>query len=154
MAKQIRELLFLKSTGVLIGEITEDVDTSVMDLSQFLTKKVEIDEENGEYWYGDFNNGMIKSRFDKPVITESQVKYFTNVKALEQYPIHRQLNVIIDMLDKSGLPQTDDFVRMKEFLQAVRDEHNEKISVYSSNPNIYTWIPVSEENELALKKTI
>ena len=154
MAKKIRELLFLKSTGVLIGEITEDVDTSVMDLSQFLTKQVEIDEENGQYWYGDFNTGSVKSRYEKPVISESEVKYYTNLKALEQYPIHKQLNVIIDMLDKSGLPQTDDFMKMKEFLEAIREEHNEKISVYSSNPNIYTWVSASTEYELASKKVI
>ena len=154
MAKKIRELLFLKSTGVLIGEITDEVDTSVMDLSQFLTKQVEIDEENGEYWHGDFNNGSVKSRFEKPVISESQVRYFTNLKALEQYPIHKQINVIIDMLDKSGIPQTDDFMKMKEFLEAVREEHNEKISVYSNNPNIYTWMSASDEYDLASKKVI
>ena len=154
MAKKIRELLFLKSTGILIGEITEEVDSSVMDLSQFLTKQVEIDEEAGEYWYGDFNTGSIKSRFERPVISESQVKYYTNLKALEQYPIHKQINVIIDMLDKSGIPQTEDFTKMKEFLEAVREEHNEKISVYSNNPNTYTWISASEEYELASKKVI
>jgi len=154
MAKKIRELLFLKSTGVLIGEITDEVDTSVMDLSQFLTKKIEIDEENGEYWHGDFNTGTIKSRFEKPVISESQVKYFTNLKALEEYPIHKQINVIIDMLDKSGIPQTGEFTRMKEFLEAIREEHNEKVSVYSSNPNIYTWVSASDEREQASKKVI
>lgn len=154
MAKKIRELLFLKTTGVLIGEITEDVDTSVMDLSQFVTKKIEIDEEAGEYWYGDYNTGVIKSRFEKPVISESQVKFYTNLKALEQYPIHKQINVIVDMLDKSGIPQTDDFIKMKEFLQAVREEHSEKVSVYSSNPNVYTWISEAEEHLQASKKVV
>lgn len=154
MAKKIRELLFLKDTGVLIGEINERVDSDVMDLSQFLTKKVEIDEDNGEYWYGDYATGVVKSRLEKPVVSESQVKFYTNLKALEQYPIHKQINVIIDMLDKSGIPQTDDFMKMKEFLQAVRDEHNEKISVYASNPDVYTWVSEADEHEQASKKVV
>lgn len=154
MAKKIRNLLFLKTTGVLIGEITDDVDTSVMDLSQFLTKSVEIDEENGEYWYGDYATGHLRSRLDKPVVAESQIKFYTNLKALEQYPIHKQINVIIDMLEKSGMPQTDDFVKMKEFLQAIRDEHNEKVAVYSSNPDVYTWVSEAEEHVQASKKVV
>lgn len=154
MAKKTRELLFLKSTGVLIGEITDDVDTSVMDLSQFYTKHVEIDEENGEYWHGDYSTGTIKSRMSKPLIAESQVKYYSNIKALEQYPIHKQINVIIDMLSKSGIPQTDDFTVMKEFLEAIREEHNEKISVYASNPDVYTWVSEAEEHLQASKKVI
>ena len=154
MAKKIRNLLFLKTTGVLIGEITEEVDTSVMDLSQFLTKAVEIDEELGEYWYGDYASGEVRSRYEKPVIAESQVKFYTNLKALEQYPIHKQINVIIDLIDKSGIAQTDDFVKMKEFLQAVRDEHNEKVAVYSSNPDVYTWVSEAEEHLQASKKVV
>ena len=154
MAKKIRNLLFLKTTGVLIGEITDEVDTSVMDLSQFLTKAVEIDEELGEYWYGDYASGEVRSRYEKPVIAESQVKFYTNLKALEQYPIHKQINVIIDLIDKSGIAQTDDFVKMKEFLQAVRDEHNEKVAVYSSNPDVYTWVSEAEEHLQASKKVV
>lgn len=154
MAKKIRNLLFLKTTGVLIGEITDDVDTSVMDLSQFLTKSVELDEEGGDYWYGDYATGQVKSRYEKPVIAESQVKFYTNLKVLEQYPIHKQLNIIIDAIEKSGIPQTDEFVKMKEFLQAVRDEHNEKVAVYSSNPDVYTWISEAEEHAQASKKVV
>ena len=154
MAKKVRELLFLKTTGVLIGEITEDVDTSVMDLSQFHIRQVELDEEIGEYWFGDYATGQVKSRYEKPVVSESQVKFFTNLKALEQYPIHKQINIIVDMLEKSGIPQTEDFVKMKEFLQAVRDEHNEKVTVYASNPEVYTWVSEAEEHLQASKKVI
>lgn len=154
MAKTTRELLFLKTTGVLIGEITEGVDTSVMDLSQFDIKRVDINEEDGEYWYGDYATGMVRSKLEKPVIAESQVKYYTNLKALEQYPIHKQINVIVDMLDKSGMPQTDDFMRMREYLQAIRDEHNEKITVYASNPDVYTWVSEEEEHLQASKKVV
>lgn len=154
MAKTIRELLFVKTTGALIGEITAEMDTSVMDLSQFHTKSVEIDEELGQYWSGDYNTGSVQSRFEKPVIVESQVKYYTNLKALEQYPIHKQLNVIIDMLDKSDLQKTEEFVKMKEFLESVRDEHQEKIVAYSSNPDVYTWVSIEDEHLEASKKSV
>jgi hypothetical protein len=154
MAKKTRELLFLKSTGVLIGEITEGVDRSTLDFSQLLVKLVELDQETGEYWHGDYSTGTVKSSQEKPVILESKVKYYSNIKVLEKYPVHKQLNIIIDMLDKSEIAKTVEYEKMREFLQAVRDEHNEKVAVYSSNPDVYTWVSELEEHLEASKKVV
>jgi hypothetical protein len=152
MSKQSRELLFLKSTGVLIGEITSDNDRSKLDLTKFDTKVVDIDESLGEYWYGDFSTGEIRARSEKPVITESYVRYTTNTTVLQRYPIHTQLNIIIDMLDQSGIPKTEKFSELKEYLDLIRSNHQEQIESYSTNPAAYTWVSLDEENETISKK--
>lgn len=154
MAKKLRTLLFLKSTGVLIGEITPDTDDQVMDLTNFYVRDVQIDEEAGEYWFGDYSTGGVQSRMDKPVVTESALKYASNVKVLSEYPVHKQLNILIDMLDKSNVEKTPEFVAMKAFLDQVRDFHQQKKAAYSSNDNAYVWISLEDERAEAAKKNI
>jgi hypothetical protein len=152
MATQSRELLFLKSTGVLIGEITPDLDRSKLDLSRFDTKVVEIDEDQGEYWYGDFSTGEVRARVEKPVITESYARFATNVRVISEYPIHTQLNIIIDMLDQSDIQKTEKFIQLKEYLDLIRNEHQEQIQAYSTNSDAYTWVSLEEERATIIKK--
>lgn len=152
MAKKSRDLLFIKNTGVLIGEITPDTDTQSLNLDNFVIKTVELDEDLGDYWYGDYATGEVRSRSDKPVITESYVKYNTNVSILNEYPIHKQLNILIDVINNSDLPKTPEFIAMKEFLDSARANHQEQIQAYGSNPNAYTFVSEEEEKEIIAKK--
>ena len=153
MAKQSKELLFLKSTGVLIGEITDDLDKSKLDLSQFETKVVDIDSESGEYWHGDFATGEVKSMAEKLLVVESMMRYNANVAVLDKYPIHTQLNTIIDMLALSDIPKTEKFVELKEYLDLIRAEYQTKVTEFSSKPDTYTWISLDEEKEIQNKKS-
>lgn len=153
MAKQNRNLLFSKSTGVLIGELTADTDTSVMDLSKFNVKQVNIDDDH-EYWNGDFATGQILSRLDRPVVTESSLKYATNLKVLREYSIHKQLNIIIDMLNRSSIENTPEFTEMKAFLDLMRTQHEEKKAVFASDASTYVWVSEEEEQALIAKKTV
>jgi hypothetical protein len=152
MAKTARELLFIKSTGVLIGEITPETDRSSLNLDNFVVKTVDLDEDLGDYWYGDYQTGEVRSRSDKPVITESYVKYNTNVSILVEYPIHRQINILIDMLDKSDITKTPEFTAMKEFLDAAKQNHKDQIESYSSNTGAFTFVSEAEEKEIIAKK--
>lgn len=152
MAKQRRELLFLKSTGILIGEITPETDREFLNLEKFATRIVEIDEEIGEYWYGDHISGEIRSRSDKPVITESAVRYITNVDILTVYPIHKQLNILIDLLAQADIPKTPEFLAMKEFLDNTRQQFVEKVELYSTNTDAYEWVSKEKEEELMKAK--
>jgi hypothetical protein len=145
MAKQTRELLFIKNTGALIGELTTDNDRSKLDLEKFKTKVVEFDEEKGEYWYGDYSTGEVRARIDKPVITESHIRYNTNVEVLSKYPIHTQLNIIIDMLAQLDIEKTEKFLELKEFLDLARTNYQEQKSSYASNPTAYTWVSLEDE---------
>lgn len=153
MEKETRKLLFLKTTGVLIGEITPDTDESALDLTQFNTKIISIDPAN-EFWYGDYATGEIKSRIDKPVIHESILKYNTNLKILKEYPIHSQLSIIIDLLESTSLPKTQEFTTMHEFITAARAEHAEKVQVFSSTPDAYIWRSVADDDIEYAKKIV
>jgi hypothetical protein len=152
MAKQSKELLFLKSTGVLIGEITSELDKSKLDLTQFDTKIIEIDTDAGEYWYGDFATGQVRSMTEKVLVVESNMRYNANVTVLDRYPIHTQLNIIIDMLAQTDLPKTEKFVELKEYLDLIRAEYQAKVTEFSSKPDTYTWISLDEEKEIQNKK--
>ena len=76
--------------------------------------------DNGDYWHGDYDTGSIQSKAEKPLVTESLLKYNTNVKILEQYPIHKQLNIIIEMLNASDIPNTEAFTEMKTFIDLAK----------------------------------
>ena len=152
MAKVSRDLLFLKNTGVLIGEIPLETDRASLNLEKFVVKTVEFDEEMGEFWHGDYETGMIKSRIGKPVVTESYIKFDTNQTILTEYPIHKQLNILIDMLAASGITKTPEFTAMKDFIDSARANHQEQIASYSSNPDAYTWISQEEELDIMDKK--
>jgi hypothetical protein len=154
MAKETRKLLFLKSTGVLIGEITADTDESVMDFSKFYIKEVGIDSTKQEYWSGDYATGQVLSKLDKPIITESVLNYSTNLKVLEVYSIHKQLNILVDMLDKNASEKTPEFVAMRDFLKTARQEHLQKIQAYSSNPEAYIWVSKEQEEAMLSKKVV
>lgn len=152
MAKKTRELLFIKNTGALVGEITDDMDRSTLKLDKFLVKIIEIDDDLGEYWYGDYDTGEIRARADKPVITESFLKYNTNVEILTNYPIHKQLNILIDMLAQSDLTKTPEFEELKSYLDAARQNHRDQIDAYSGNIEAYTFISEEEELQMIEKK--
>jgi hypothetical protein len=154
MTSKIRTLLFLKSTGVLIGELTAETDKSVLDLSQFFVKDVSFDESKQEYWYGDYHTGEVRSRLDKPIIHESMIKYSTNSKILQKYPIHNQIDIIIDMLAKSNIEKTPEFTELKNFINDEVNKHHEKVQTFSSNPDAYVWISTKHEEDEFAKKTV
>lgn len=149
MAKTTKHLLFIKDSGVLIAMMDADADISGIDTGKFNIKTVELDTDDGEYWHGDYTSGQIKKKGEKPVILESQIKYNTNARILEEYPIHKQLNILIDMLSGSDIPKTAEFTALKEYLDAARSNHNEQITAYASNSNAYTFISVDDDKAQA-----
>lgn len=153
MAKEIRELIFLKSNGTLIGEVTEDTpkDDSQFN-TKFYIKAVEIDEDAGEFWYGGYEDGEIRNRFDKPIISESLVKYGTNQKIIDKYPVHKQINILIGMFRANpSLSVTPEFQELVDFLDAQRAKHQQKIGNYS-NTEVYHWLSSEEEQQEIEKK--
>lgn len=152
MATTTKHLIFLKDAGNLIAMLEGDSDLSVFDTSKFVIKTVDLDVDAGEFWHGDHATGGISKKSEKPVVYESVLKYNTNAKILEEYPIHKQLNIVIDMLAQSELPNTEDFAQMIEFIAAARAVHNEKVQAYASQPDVYTFI--SSEDDQAHADTL
>jgi len=99
--KRVEVLLFNKKTGVLIGRIDPSIDVSTLDSEKFITKVVELNV--GEYYWGDYATGKIVNSDNKPYISEKDIRFYTSADILEQYPLYKQLNIIVDMLEKSDL---------------------------------------------------
>lgn len=153
MAKELRELIFLKSTGALIGEVTSDTPRNEEAFqSKFNIKSIDIDEDAGEFWYGDYQSGEIRNRFDKPIISESLVKYGTNQKIIDKYPVHKQINILIAVIRANpSLNLTPEFQEMINFLDAQRNKHSQKLTNYS-NTDAYHWVSTAEEQAEIEKK--
>jgi uncharacterized protein YlxP (DUF503 family) len=149
MATVTKKLIFIKPGGQLVAMMDSDQDISSINTEKFSIKTVELDLDQGEYWLGDYDNGSIQRKTDKPVVLESAVKFNTNVKILEQYPVHQQLNIIIDMLAQSDIPQTAEFTAMKEFIDTARTTHQGAISQYKNNPDTYTFVSSEDDDAQA-----
>lgn len=145
MALETKHLIFIKPSGKLIAMMPEDTDISTIDRTKFDIKTLEFDAYAGQYYHGDYQTGDIKSKADKPLVNESTLKYNTNVKILNEYSIHKQLSIIIDMLDKSDIPNTDEFTTMVDFINSAVSNLKEKTKVYKDNPNTYTFVSKDDD---------
>jgi hypothetical protein len=145
MAVETKKLIFVKSNGVLVAMMDKDQDTSYIDSEKFNIKTVDLDSDNGDYWHGDYDSGSVQSKNDKPVVIESALKFNTNVKILEEYPIHKQLNIIIEMLDASDVPNTPEFTAMKAFIDSAKANLDEKVTAYSTNSGAYTFVSTDDD---------
>jgi len=149
MAIETKKLIFMKSNGVLVAMMDKDQSTDYIDTEKFQIKVVEMDNENGDYWHGDHDTGSVQSKSDKPVVNESTLKYNTNIKILQEYPIHKQLNIIIEMLDASDVPNTPEFTAMKAFIDAAKANLDEKVTAYSTNSDAYTFVSTDDDKAQA-----
>lgn len=136
----------MTSNGVLVAMMDQDQDTSYIDSDKFQIRTVTMDSDNGDYWQGDYNTGSVQSKTEKPLVVESTLKYNTNVKILEEYPIHKQLNIIIEMLDASDITNTEAFTAMKAFIDAAKANLDEKVTAYSSNSEAYTFVSQADDD--------
>lgn len=140
MPKKTMELMFNAKTGILLGEKPEG-DPKVFDFSKVKFKTVEIDEIM-EYYDGDYDTGEIKSVDEKPVLNESIVNSQTELAITEQYPIHKQLNILIDMVNKSDMPNTPEFTAMMQHIADQVEAGKEKKEVFKESD---AYVYVSEE---------
>jgi hypothetical protein len=152
MEKIMKQLLFLKSTGCLVGEVTDEATLAQLDLSKFHVKSVVMGEY--EVWEGDYYTGKIVSVANKAIVRECDVVYSSNVRILQEYPVHKQLNIIMDLIDQANLPRTREYEEMRDFIRQVRSDHLEKIETYKSNPDAYIWYSLEDERRDIKNKTI
>ena len=102
--------------------------------------RVENIGEN-DYFWGDFNTGRVFDKHEKPLIDEIAIDTIINKEILSKYPVHAQLNIIADCIEKSGIPLTADFVEMRDFIKQKVENHNTAKDVYKDNPDIYAFWP-------------
>ena len=146
MATEKLKLMFSKPNGILMGVLTKEMeeDQRIDEQAVFLIKEVEMDVET-QFYDGDYETGTVKPMHDRPTIRQSELIYGANVKVLQKYPIHKQINIIIEMLNQSELPNTPRFEELRDYIDRYRKEVKEQIKIYSSNPDTYEYISVADE---------
>ena len=147
MAKQTMTLMFNAKTGILLGE--KPADNPDLDLSKCKFKTVEIDPIM-EFYDGDYNNGTIMRVDEKPVVNESVVNSQTFSSIQEKYPMHKQINILMEMIDASDLPNTERFSEMMQYIKDQRVAGKEKKKVYTES-DAYHYETEEEAKEKARK---
>ena len=148
MATEKKTFLFNAKNGVLTADITETLKESQfimdsLDMTKFKVKEVEFDNTT-HYWDGDYDTGLVKPMHDKTIVKESEVNYTANLRVLEEFPLHKQLNIIIEMLDKSDITNTKDFIKLKKHIKAIKTEAKEQKKVYAKD-SAFEYISLASE---------
>ena len=148
IASEKKTFLFNAKNGVFTANITETLKQDQfildkLDTSKFKIKEVEFDNET-HYWSGDYDTGSVKPVHDKTLISEAEVNYAANMRILEEFPLHKQLNIIIDMLDKSEIPNTEKFTKLKDLIKVVKEETKQQKKVYEED-DAFEYTTIKEE---------
>jgi hypothetical protein len=148
MAMERKTFLFNAKNGVFTADLTEtlkltpDVMNS-LDTSKFNIKEVEFDNTT-HYWEGDYNTGSVKPMHDKQIIYERAVNTSANMRVLEKWPLHKQINAIIEMLDAADIPNTPKITELKAHIDTIKQETIEMKKVYEED-DAYEYIKVADE---------
>jgi hypothetical protein len=143
-------ILFNKETGGFFGVFdSEGFDTNGLDDSLFLFKEVEMSET--EFWYGDYQTGKIYDSTQTQIVTQTTLRDNAIKKIYSKYFYIDQIKIITDQLKVviGSDNQTQDFKDMVEFIDAARAEYHLQKEAYSSNPEMYIYIPDEEAEQQA-----
>ena len=133
MAKETKQLLFNKKTGVLIGDIPATQDTAKLNLDKFALKTVEIDPV-AEYWDGDYSTGSVKTVDMTTRFTESAVNQETTQEIEAKYDLYSQIKIMREAIKAIGgdsLPT--DFTDMCTHIEDCVTKGKTKKATYKDN---------------------
>lgn len=140
--KMKKVILFNAQSGVLFGSFdSEGFNLDGIDKDVFLYKEVEMGED--EYWYGDYETGRVYNNNETQVVTQQTLRDNVIKKIFSKYHYINQIKIISDML-KTAVPeenQTQAFKDMVAFIDEARAEYHLQKEAYSSNSEMYIWIP-------------
>jgi hypothetical protein len=97
--------------------------------------------EPEEYFWGDYATGRVVDKHELPLIDEIAIDTIINKEILAAYPVHTQLNIIAECIEKAGIPLTEDFIQMRNFISTKVENHKAAKEVYKDNPDVYAWWP-------------
>ena len=147
--KQKYVLLFNKTNGTLIGRIDPNLDLATISKDKFVTKVVEMGAN--EYYFGDYKTGQVISTDEKPYISEKDIRFYASADIIEYYTYHKQLNIIIDMLEKSNIEKTPEFNQMVDILRPMRVKANLQMESYK-NSKAFAYYSEEHDKELVKKR--
>jgi hypothetical protein len=148
MAMEKKTFLFNAKNGVMVADLTETLKDTPdvmqnLDVSKFKIKEVEFDNTT-HYWDGDHDTGSVKPMHDKPIIYERAVNASANMRVLEKWPLHKQINAIIEMLDAAEIPNTPKITELKAHIDTIKDETKQMKKVYEDD-DAYVYIKIADE---------
>lgn len=149
MPKEKQNLMFNAKTGVLIGALPESTPIANLNLTKFKFKEVEVDPIN-EFWDGDYDTGKVKSVDEKPRFSEQGVKVQSGEAIVTAYPVHKQMNIIMDMLNKSDVANTPEFTAMMDYIGEQREATKLKIKQYKES-DAFDYVSEDDIIEFAKK---
>ena len=143
-----KTFLFNAKNGVMVADLTETLKDTPdvmqnLDVSKFKIKEVEFDNTT-HYWDGDHDTGSVKPMHDKPIIYERAVNDSANMRVLEKWPLHKQINAIIEMLDAAEIPNTPKITELKAHIDTIKEETKQMKKVYEDD-DAYVYIKVADE---------
>jgi hypothetical protein len=148
MAMEKKTFLFNAKNGVMVADLTETLKDTPdvmqnLDVSKFKIKEVEFDNTT-HYWDGDHDTGSVKPMHDKPIIYERAVNASANMRVLEKWPLHKQINAIIEMLDAADIPNTPKITELKAHIDTIKQETKQMKKVYEDD-DAYVYIKIADE---------
>lgn len=138
-ASSKKVILFNKSNGAYFATLV-DPDVSKLDAKLFKWKVLNFDSKLYTWDEGDYNNGkVIPLEEKKPIITEAVVNSIAKKSIVEEYPEHKQLNIIMNIIQKiiiennvSG-KEVDEFNVMSSYIAARRSQNAKYKAAYSTS---------------------
>ena len=148
MAKEKFKMMFNAKNGTLLGHLPKGMSTFGLDPEEVKVKNVQYDPET-EMFIGTFTEGGVRKIADlddgTSFIDEEVLNANTQASIQQKYPMHKQLNIIIDMLDKCDYPNTPEFKEMVDYLKDLRERNKASKKVYEeSDAYFYADKKISE----------
>ena len=136
MAKEKFKMMFNAKNGALLGHLPKGMSTFGLNPDEVKVKNVEYDPDT-EMYIGTLTEGGVKKIADldegKAFIDEEVLNAGVADQILVKYPIHKQLNIIIDMLDKCNYPNTPEFAEMVAHIKDLREMKKARKEQYKTS---------------------
>jgi hypothetical protein len=140
MATEKFKLMFNAKNGTLLGHLPKGMNTFGLDPDEVKIKTVSYDPDK-EIYIGTYADGSVKKITEvdsgKAFIDEEMLNAGVSDKIQNAYPVHRQLNIIIDMLEKSDIPNTPEFQEMMSYIKDLRERNKARKTEYKNNTDAY-----------------
>ena len=94
-------------------------------------------------WVGKYDTGKltkIEVNQDYPVIDEELLNANVADNIEDRYPVHKQINIMIDMLNNSDIENTQEFTDMLNFINDQRNYNKARKEVYKQDDSPYYFV--------------
>jgi hypothetical protein len=156
MAKKNMVLMFNKSNGELIGDLPAEQKIRGLNGNEVMTKVVEYDPDTQVY-IGTFHDGKVVAideiKADVPLIDEELLNLNVKDNIEAEYPLHKQLNIMMEMLNASTISNTEEFQKMYDYITNERERNSARKEVYKQTDSSYIFLS-KEEIKLAKDKKL